>query len=265
MTVTVPLGFRISWYSASPFSRVSQDTTLGGFPLAEVQVATRTLSSCPFLARSTAWVPSIQLVGLAAGNQKAHGTGSTSLSETPGPGEYVPAAPPSGCSGQPPSQLCFPRAPPSTSHRNFCTSNLRCSCSTICITFCQAEAFMASWRAQGKWLKTFFPLLPGHPQSAPRWGSNLNTNPQLCAQLRSRPQSPDYCGQPCWKHHDWSLGSRPTHGGRLGPVRPTKDGRAPRPQTSHKQGARGQAGLPITVRLSWLSRLPAGKVANSQM
>lgn len=53
MTVTVPLGFRISWYSASPFSRVSQDTTLGGFPLAEVQVATSTLSSCPFLARST--------------------------------------------------------------------------------------------------------------------------------------------------------------------------------------------------------------------
>lgn len=65
MTVTVPLGFRISWYSASPFSRVSQDTTLGGFPLAEVQVATRTLSSCPFLARSAALVPSIQLVGLA--------------------------------------------------------------------------------------------------------------------------------------------------------------------------------------------------------
>lgn len=71
MTVTVPLGFRISWYSASPFSRVSQDTTLGGFPLADVQVATRTFSSCPFLARSTAWVPSIQLVGLAAGNKRA--------------------------------------------------------------------------------------------------------------------------------------------------------------------------------------------------
>lgn len=70
MTVTVPLGFRISWYSASPFRCVSQDTTLGGFPLAEVQVATRTLSSFPFLARSTAWVPSIQLVGLAAGNQR---------------------------------------------------------------------------------------------------------------------------------------------------------------------------------------------------
>lgn len=70
MTVTVPLGFRISWYSASPFRRVSQDTTLGGFPLAEVQVATRTLSSCPFLARSTVWVPSTQLVGLAAGKQR---------------------------------------------------------------------------------------------------------------------------------------------------------------------------------------------------
>lgn len=106
MTVTVPLGFRISWYSASPFRRVSQDTTLGGFPLAEVQVATSTLSSCPFLARSTAWVPSTQLVGLAAGKRRApwdqlsHLDRAVRAQDTPPPQPSSPL----GCAVPDPSQ-----------------------------------------------------------------------------------------------------------------------------------------------------------------
>lgn len=67
ITVMVPLLFRISWNSASPFSFVSQVTVLGGFPLEEVQVATKIFSVLPDLAISGLLVPSIQFVGLAAG------------------------------------------------------------------------------------------------------------------------------------------------------------------------------------------------------
>lgn len=128
MTVTVPLGFRISWYSASPFSRVSQDTTLGGFPLAEVQVATRTLSSCPFLARSTAWVPSIQLVGLAVGTTPWH---QLKLPVTPA------------------SQLCFAKALPRISLGK-CLMPVNPSCCTNSPVF--FLDFLESWHNQAKQL-----------------------------------------------------------------------------------------------------------------
>ena len=104
-------------------------------------------------------------------------------------------------------------------------------------------------------------LLPGHPESAPQWGFNLNTDPQLCPQLRPAPIPSEWgqCGEKGLKVPCPELGSMPTQGE---PLHPLKMAQPP----GHAQAERhGQVSLPITVRLSWLSRLPAGKVANSQM
>lgn len=82
MTVTVPLGFRISWYSAALFSRFPGHHT-GRPHWADVQVATRTFSSCPFLAFEALPGCLIQLVGLKLPETREHnGSRSAALSRT---------------------------------------------------------------------------------------------------------------------------------------------------------------------------------------